>query len=58
MASMHLKSCPRCGGDLINVVDVDGAYRSCLQCGFSRELDPPKIVDRRIEGRRKRKVAA
>lgn len=57
MGSLYLKSCPRCSGDLLDTRDIDGDYLRCLQCGFSRELDPPKLVDRRIEGRRKRIAA-
>jgi DNA-directed RNA polymerase subunit M/transcription elongation factor TFIIS len=57
MRSIYLKACPRCSGDLIETKDVDGDCRRCLQCGFSRELSSPKLVDRRIEGRRKRMAA-
>jgi hypothetical protein len=33
-----LKECPRCQGDLILDQDHYGKYRTCLQCGYLRDL--------------------
>ena len=29
-----LKSCPKCVGDLIQVIDIHGDYLDCIQCGY------------------------
>ncbi len=33
-----LKSCPKCQGDLCLEQDHYGAFKTCLQCGYLREL--------------------
>ncbi len=33
-----LKSCPKCRGDLCLEQDHYGAFQTCLQCGYLREL--------------------
>lgn len=33
-----LKACPRCQGDLILDQDHYGKYRTCIQCGYLRDL--------------------
>ena len=39
MAMWKLKSCPRCGGDLLLDKDLlNGWYEQCLQCSFNRDL--------------------
>lgn len=32
MKGFWLHCCPRCGGDLLDVQDLGGAYVACLQC--------------------------
>ena len=34
-----LKSCPKCQGDLCLDQDHYGAFQTCLQCGYLRELN-------------------
>jgi hypothetical protein len=38
----RLKTCPRCGGNLIFDRDFDGYYKRCVQCSFEIELAPPE----------------
>lgn len=38
MTRWKLKSCPRCGGDILIDQDHHGWYEACLQCGYSSEL--------------------
>ena len=39
MPNWKLKSCPRCGGDLLIEKDLlYGWYEKCFQCSFSRDL--------------------
>lgn len=33
-----LKSCPKCQGDLCLEQDHYGAFQTCLQCGYLKEL--------------------
>jgi hypothetical protein len=33
-----LKACPRCRGDLFLDSDHYGKFRTCVQCGYSRDL--------------------
>ena len=33
-ANFWLKSCIRCGGDLVSASDMQGTYVQCMQCGF------------------------
>jgi len=40
MVRWRLKSCPRCGGDLLIDRDLDHWYEQCLQCSFRKELKP------------------
>jgi DNA-directed RNA polymerase subunit M/transcription elongation factor TFIIS len=41
----RLKSCPRCGGDIMIYVDFDGWHETCLQCGYSVELENINVAD-------------
>jgi len=44
MAMWKIKSCPRCGGDLLLDKDLlTGWYEQCLQCSFTRDL--PELVE-------------
>ena len=38
MSKWKLKSCPRCGGDLLIEKDLYGWNEKCFQCSFSRDL--------------------
>ena len=40
MTRWRLKSCPRCGGDLLVDKDLDNWYEQCLQCAWRKELAP------------------
>ncbi len=37
---IRLRSCPRCGGNLVMDRDVDGYYKRCIQCSFAVEIIP------------------
>ena len=39
---IKFKLCPRCRGDLYLGEDIFGAYYSCLQCGYLRDVEKPK----------------
>ena len=39
---IKFKLCPRCRGDLYLGEDIFGAYYSCLQCGYLRDVEEPK----------------
>jgi hypothetical protein len=43
------KQCPKCGGRLLINADRYGAYVSCIQCGWSKDLTPgeqlPKVTN-------------
>ncbi len=39
---LHLKACPRCGGDVRQVRDIYGPYLQCMQC--SHEVIPPGLA--------------
>lgn len=41
---IKFKLCPRCRGDLYLGEDIFGIYYSCLQCGYLRDVEPPKRV--------------
>ena len=32
------KNCPRCSGDLFEDRDLYGAFITCMQCGFTRDV--------------------
>jgi len=40
MVRWRLKSCPKCGGDLLIERDLDFWYEQCLQCSHRTELKP------------------
>jgi ribosomal protein S27AE len=40
MVRWRLKSCPRCGGDILIDKDLDNWYEQCLQCSYRKELEP------------------
>ncbi len=36
---LKLKSCSRCGGDILFDRDWYGSYKECLQCGYYSDLE-------------------
>ena len=36
---IYFNACPKCHGDLTLSQDGYGAFVSCLQCGFMRDID-------------------
>ncbi|PKB79871.1 MAG: hypothetical protein BZY88_11135 [SAR202 cluster bacterium Io17-Chloro-G9] len=40
---IKFKVCPRCRGDLFLGEDVFGKYLSCLQCGYLKDVEEPKL---------------
>ena len=56
---LHLKACPRCGGDVKDNRDIYGEYRECLNCGYMKDMPQKRgILDvGRFESKR-RKAAA
>ncbi len=40
MTKWKLKSCPRCGGDMLIDKDLNFWYEQCLQCSYRVELQP------------------
>jgi hypothetical protein len=50
----RLRGCPRCKGDLnITKNDQGGLTESCLQCGYTVDLNTPKlpyVLKRRVRG--------
>jgi hypothetical protein len=40
---LRLKACPRCRGDLVIVVTLDGRSATCLQRGYAAELRPAGV---------------
>ena len=42
MVRWKLKSCPRCGGDMLIDMDLDRWYEQCLQCSYRTDLQPLK----------------
>ena len=36
---IYFNACPKCHGDLTMNQDMYGAFVSCLQCGFMRDID-------------------
>ena len=48
---VYLKSCPKCLGDLTIAQDGYGTFISCLQCGFTKDMDVqgvPKVTAARF----------
>jgi len=41
---IKFKVCPRCRGDLYLAEDVFGRYLSCLQCGYLKDVEEPKLA--------------
>ena len=41
---VYLRACPKCHGDLYDAIDVHGAFLSCLQCGYLRDLGTPNVA--------------
>ena len=35
---LEFRACPRCEGDLHLKQDYYGAYKECLQCGYSKDI--------------------
>ena len=54
---LHLKTCPRCGGDVHSSRDVYGPYRECLQCGYMVDLERSNPLADVAVPRAKKKVA-
>ena len=48
MSMIWLKSCPRCGGDVLYESDVYGSYIKCAQCAFLRDVsgEVPRAAQR------------
>lgn len=40
---VHLKTCPKCRGDMCFQTDLHGAFWQCLQCGLLRDLAPATV---------------
>lgn len=36
---IEFKGCPKCHGDLYLNRDMYGKYKSCLQCGYVKDLE-------------------
>jgi len=43
-STFWLKACPRCGGDLREVQDIEGAYVMCVQCGHELRADEERSL--------------
>lgn len=43
---IYFKACPKCHGDLTINRDGYGAFVSCLQCGFMRDIDVKPVLAR------------
>ena len=54
---LHLKSCPRCQGDMYTNRDLYGTYKECLQCGHMVDIERPNSLLSVPIPREKRKVA-
>ncbi len=37
---VQYRACPRCQGDLKQNRDMYGEYKECLQCGYTRDIQP------------------
>ena len=58
-ATLILKGCPKCGGDLTFSRDIHGEYVICLQCGLLKDVAGAgkTAADPRIRVLPKRKAA-
>jgi DNA-directed RNA polymerase subunit M/transcription elongation factor TFIIS len=45
----RLRSCPRCGGDIMIYDDYEGWHETCLQCGYSTTLEDQKVLPYNLE---------
>jgi uncharacterized protein (DUF983 family) len=45
----RLKSCPRCGGDIMIYDACDGWHETCLQCGYNASLEDQKVLPGNLE---------
>ena len=45
---IKFKVCPRCRGDLYLAEDIFGKYFSCLQCGYLKDLEGPRMESRAL----------
>ena len=43
---IYFNACPKCHGDLTMNQDGYGAFVSCLQCGFMRDIDAKPTSNR------------
>jgi hypothetical protein len=41
---MWFKACPKCSGDVVLHRDTDGTYAHCVQCGFTRDVQPARLI--------------
>ena len=55
---VHLKGCPRCGGDIHINRDMYGEYRECLQCGLIQDIEKPDGSIRKVMAKSKKRRAA
>jgi hypothetical protein len=44
VATIYFKSCPRCSGDIIWEKDHNGAFNSCLACGYVTYPNLPRQI--------------
>ena len=45
----RLKSCPRCGGDIMIYDDYEGWHETCLQCGYDAVLENLEVLPYDLE---------
>ncbi len=41
---LRIRTCPRCGGNVLVDRDRHGWYEHCLQCGYQRDLEDVKKI--------------
>ncbi len=59
MSKWKLKSCPRCGGDLLIEKDLlYGWHEKCFQCSFSRDLKELVKTDKAPDLTNKEKITS
>ena len=57
MANWKLKSCPRCGGDLLIEKDLlYGWNEKCFQCSFSRDLKELVNTEKKSDSIKKEQI--
>ena len=51
---MHLKTCPRCRGDVQECADQYGPYLRCCQCGWYQDVKLFQAIAYPVQQRRRR----